>query len=82
MALSQRPVADSAFGNGALYNPVTDSWMQLGSGGGARQRHNAVWDGNEMLIFGGYYDALSIDTPFNDTRAYYPGRVLFLYQRP
>ena len=56
--------------------------MQLGSGLGARQRQKAVWDGNGTLIFGGYCDGLSIDTPFNDTKAYYPGRVLFLYQRP
>lgn len=68
--------------DGARYNPVSDSWTLTGNDGAplSRQQHNAVWTGNEMLIFGGYGELANY--PYNDISAYYPGRVLFLYQRP
>ena len=42
-------------GNGAAYDPSTDSWAVLGSVGAptARFGHVAVWTGSEMLVFGG-----------------------------
>lgn len=42
-------------GNGAAYDPLTNSWTPLASDGapGARDQHEAVWTGAEMLIVGG-----------------------------
>lgn len=42
-------------GNGAAYNPATDTWTALPSTGApvARANHVAVWSGTEMLIYGG-----------------------------
>jgi len=38
---------------GARYNPATDTWTPIASGGGNRQNHSAFWTGTEMLIWGG-----------------------------
>lgn len=38
---------------GARYNPATDSWTAIASGGGSRMNHTAFWTGSEMLIWGG-----------------------------
>jgi len=42
-------------GDGAAYNPATDTWTALPSTGApvARANHVAVWTGTEMLIYGG-----------------------------
>jgi N-acetylneuraminic acid mutarotase len=41
------------FGDGALYDPSTDTWTPLPSTGSptARSGHGALWSGTEMLIF-------------------------------
>jgi len=38
---------------GARYNPTTDTWTAIASGGGNRQNHSAFWTGTEMLVWGG-----------------------------
>jgi hypothetical protein len=43
----------------------------------ARQGHNAVWTGSEMIVFGGY----NSDATYGDTFAYSPSRLLYLYLR-
>lgn len=42
-------------GDGAAYNPATDTWTALPGTGApvARANHVAVWTGTEMLIYGG-----------------------------
>jgi len=42
-------------GDGAAYNPVTDTWRPISptSAPVPRSRHTAVWTGNAMLIWGG-----------------------------
>jgi hypothetical protein len=42
-------------GDGAAYDPATDSWMALSSAGApsARQGHATVWSGQELLVVGG-----------------------------
>jgi len=44
-----------SIGDGALYDPVANSWQSLTSVGAptARFGHHAEWTGEEMLIFGG-----------------------------
>jgi N-acetylneuraminic acid mutarotase len=41
---------------GAIYNPVTDSWIMTSTveAPAARAQHTAVWTGSEMIIWGGY----------------------------
>ena len=43
------------FGDGARYNPATDTWAPISSSGAPlpRSGHSAVWDGTEMIIWGG-----------------------------
>lgn len=43
------------FGDGAAFDPATDTWMAIPSVGApsAREKHQAVWTGGEMLIHGG-----------------------------
>jgi hypothetical protein len=43
-------------GTGARYNPVLDAWTAMSSGASApsaRSGHTSVWDGSEMLTWGG-----------------------------
>lgn len=42
-------------GDGAAYDPATDTWTLLPAEGApaARQRHVAAWTGTEMLVWGG-----------------------------
>ena len=51
-------------GDGAAYNPVTDTWTALPSTGApvARANHVAVWTGTEMLIYGGEDNTGSISS--------------------
>lgn len=52
----------SGMGEGARYDPVTDSWAALTALGEprGRSRHSAIWTGTEMIIYsqtsGGRYD--------------------------
>jgi len=49
------PFCDTAFGDGGRYLPASDSWTPMSSAGGpsARWAHDAVWTGDEMLVWGG-----------------------------
>jgi N-acetylneuraminic acid mutarotase len=42
-------------GDGAAYNPVTDTWRSISTKNApsARAMHSAVWTGTEMLVWGG-----------------------------
>lgn len=42
-------------GDGARYNPVTDTWASIASTGApsARLWHTAIWTGTEMIVWGG-----------------------------
>ena len=43
------------YGDGARYNPATDSWAPVAAAGApdARRYHTAVWTGTEMIVWGG-----------------------------
>ncbi|MEK8032292.1 Ig-like domain-containing protein [Ideonella sp. DXS29W] len=43
------------YGDGARYNPATDTWAPVSGTGapGPRHAHSAVWTGDEMIVFGG-----------------------------
>lgn len=43
-------------GNGARYNPKTNTWTAVSNTNAptARSHHTAVWTGSEMIIWGGY----------------------------
>lgn len=45
---------------GARYNPATDTWTAIASGGGSRRDHVAFWTGSEMLVYGGTYTGSGI----------------------
>ena len=47
------------YGNGARYNPATDSWTPMSSEGAPspRSQLTAVWTGTEMIVWGGTGDA-------------------------
>jgi hypothetical protein len=42
--------------DGARYSPATDTWYPISSTGAPspRSRHTAIWDGNKMIIWGGF----------------------------
>ena len=43
------------YGDGARYNPATNSWTPVAGTGApnARTYHTAVWTGTEMIVWGG-----------------------------
>ena len=49
------PAEGAAAADGARYDPTTNTWASLPSGGAPRARkdHTAVWTGREMLVWGG-----------------------------
>lgn len=56
---------DNTYTNtGGAYNPVTDSWttMPLNNAPTARKAHVAVWTGDQMIIWGGWDGASSLNT--------------------
>ncbi len=64
---------------GARYNPVTDSWPPVTAQNSLNlTEHTAVWDGTEMLIFGGFDGDSYLDT----TWSYTPPTVMYIYQKP
>jgi hypothetical protein len=48
--------AGNPTGDGAAYNPASDTWRPIASAGApsARHRHSAVWTGKVMLVWGGF----------------------------
>ena len=48
--------------DGARFDPRSNAWRPISTNGapGARFQHTAVWSGQEMLIWGGYTDAVSL----------------------
>ncbi|HKR56300.1 MAG TPA: hypothetical protein VJS20_08360, partial [Gemmatimonadales bacterium] len=48
--------ANNHLGNGARYNPLTDTWTPLASAGSppATMSHSAIWTGTEMIVWGGH----------------------------
>lgn len=48
--------SSSFLGDGARYNPSTETWQALPAAGGfqARNDHTAVWTGTDMIIWGGW----------------------------
>src|SRR6266542_4222919 len=48
---------DHYLNTGGRYNPVTDSWTatSMNNAPSGRDLHRAVWTGNEMIIWGGYF---------------------------
>ncbi len=60
------------YGDGAAYDPATDTWRDLpASPIAGRSGHTAVWTGSEMLIWGGQIDA-GCATGTSDGAAYDP----------
>lgn len=55
-------------GYGGMYDPNTDSWTQITSEGAPAGRGNftAIWNGNDMIIFGGYTYEVNKDGENND----------------
>jgi hypothetical protein len=43
-------------GDGAIYDPATDSWSAMEQEGAPspRSMHTAIWTGHEMIVWGGY----------------------------
>lgn len=72
--------SSSPLNDGAIYDPVSNSWntMETISAPLARYNHSAVWTGNEMLVYGGRGATVN----WGDTYGYNLGRIVFLYQRP
>src|SRR5437588_6186714 len=59
-----------SFNTGAKYDPGLDTWTATSTTGApsARYYHTAVWDGSEMIVWGG--DGISYS---NTGGKYYPG---------
>ncbi len=60
----------AALGDGAAYDPATDTWSAISSIGapGPRSGHMAVWTGQEMVVVGGS----NASGPLADSAAYDP----------
>lgn len=50
---------------GALYNPITDSWRPMSSQGVPEGRDSfvAIWTGEEVIIWGGYNETIDVYPP-------------------
>jgi hypothetical protein len=65
--------------SGGRYDPLTDSWTPIASGGFAYSGQAAVWTGLQMLVIGG---VASGGTYVNSHYAYTPPRTTYLYMKP
>jgi hypothetical protein len=70
----------SGVGAGACYLPSEDKWTPMSYVGGPPQRTaaTAVWDGTELLVWGGNHVGILL----KDTYAYTPARSMYLYLKP
>jgi N-acetylneuraminic acid mutarotase len=66
--------AGSELGDGAKYDPVTDSWSPVSSqmAPTARSDHTAIWTGREMVVWGGLTGGYAVNSggsydPVSDT---------------
>lgn len=50
--------------SGGRYDPSTDTWSptSLSNAPSSRSSHTAIWDGNEMIVWGGYDGATYLDS--------------------
>jgi N-acetylneuraminic acid mutarotase len=64
--------------SGGRYDPLTDSWAPMISGGGALAGHAAVWTGAQMLVVGGVNSGIYSSAH----SAYTPPRATYLYMKP
>ncbi len=57
----------AAFGDGALYDPTTNTWTTMASSGAPTPRygHSAVWTGGAMVVYGGFAPSMQ-PSPRND----------------
>jgi len=69
------------FNTGARYDPNTDNWVALSTANAPSPRlgHTAVWTGQGMLIFGGYFNVTD-STELNSNYFWTPPSLLYLYQ--
>ena len=60
---------------GGRYDPTTDSWSGTSTSGApdGRDSHSAVWSGNEMIVWGGYFFDNLGDHYLNTGGSYNPG---------
>jgi hypothetical protein len=63
-------------GDGAVYDPVNDSWVGAvdpTAAPSARAAHAAVWDGTRMIVYGGYgFTGTTDNTVLGDAYVYNP----------
>ena len=64
--------ADEDVATGSRYNPATDKWTPMATGGDAPSARSAaatVWTGSEMIVWGGNFGGV---TDLDDGARYYP----------
>ena len=61
------------WGNGSRYAPGTNTWTPLPAGDGptARTQHAAIWNGQDMVIWGGTTSAAAGNTEYTNTGSRY-----------
>ena len=65
-----RNVQRELVGSGAAYDPATRSWRRLPESPlAARSYHEAVWTGQEMIVWGGVTQCCPIDSVIHDPTA-------------
>ncbi len=67
--------AGSFLNDGGRYNPATDSWLPIATGGSPSGRwlHAGIWTGSEMLIWGGAtVSGTAYNIPLNTGGRYVP----------
>lgn len=70
----ESPVTTAFFFDGGRYDPGADQWSALAtnSAPAARAGHTAVWDGSQMIVWGGYHlENRDLVTVYHDDGARY-----------
>jgi len=66
----------NSFGDGGLYDPLTNKWKAVGSfnAPSAREANSAIWTGSRMIVWGGvgFHGAVLSNTVYNDGGIYDP----------